>query len=381
MAVTNRKSEGTNSGRHWPLPPVNRKLLLILGLALVAISLIPFWGSVTVAAVFAFGLYPFVKKIAQRFGHGRPRIIVGLCVAALALTMMMPVTFFSVRLYNLATTPKDGNASGIFSSQTLTKIASAKEKIEASLISYGVKGKVFRSETEGMEAIRGGSTKAMNFFLAFFSAVLTSLPDVFLELLVFCLFLYLFLSRGKQIRDSAVKFGIVPAGDVDRVSHVMQTSCYNSLISNLLIGLIQSSVVAAGARLGGYNEVVLIFSVVFLLSFIPFIGSSPLAFLLAGLSLLNQNNGSAVILLVTGMISGTIDNVIRPYLVANGENEVHPIVSFAVIIGAIGVLGIKGIFLGPVILTATVGLLNMPPRGEKAAGISNIRHVKTKQAS
>jgi predicted PurR-regulated permease PerM len=188
-----------------------------------------------------------------------------------------------------------------------------------------------------------------------------SVPDIFLGLLVFCLFLYLFLSQAQRIRALFIKLGIVAEADIDRISKVMQASCYNSLISNLIIGVVQATVVVVGARIAGYSESVLIFSLVFVMSFVPVLGSLPLAIVLAGISLLNHNAGSAVILLVTIIIAGIIDSIIRPNLVASGENAVHPILSFAVIIGAIAILGLKGIFLGPVILTATVGLLNLKP--------------------
>lgn len=377
--MPNRKTDSIAPARAWPLPMLNRKLLLIGGLALVLLCMFPFWGSVSVAAVFALGTYPIVRKIITRHGHGKPRLVVGACVALLTLLMLLPVTFFSIRIYNMATAPKGESGTGAFSSATVSKMASAKEKIESGLVNYGVKGKVFRSEEEGRESIRSGSNKIMTGLLGAFSTMLTSLPDIFLTLLVFCLFVYLFLSRGRQIRDQAIKLGIVPSAEIDRITKVLQASCYNSIVSNLFIGVIQASVVMAGARFGGYSEMVLIFTVVFFMSFIPFIGSAPVAFLLAGLSFLNHNTSSAIILIVTGMISGTIDNVIRPYLVANGENEVHPIVSFAAIIGAIAVLGFKGIFLGPVILTATIGLLNMPASARAAEKSTHAE--KTKQAS
>lgn len=377
--MANRKSQSAST-RAWPLPALSRNVLLIFGIALVLLALFPFWGSVSVAGVFAFGLYPLVRKAIDRFGQGRRKIITALCVAVLALFMLLPVTFFTLRLVSLATS-KEGNASGAFSSQTLEKMGAAKEKVEKSLVSYGVKAKVFRSEEQALESIRGNSEKVMKTGVALISGLLTAAPDIFLVLLVFCLFLYLFLSRARQIRDACVKLGVVPAREIDRIAKVLQDSCYNSIVSSLLIGLIQSAVVVAGARIGGYREVVLIFTVVFFFSFIPFIGTAPVAFLLAGLSLLNHNNSSAIILGVTGIVAGTVDNVIRPYLVANGENEVHPIVSFAVIIGAIGILGIKGIFLGPVILTATVGLLNLPPKSEsRLRTVAVVQKTETKHA-
>jgi predicted PurR-regulated permease PerM len=60
-----------------------------------------------------------------------------------------------------------------------------------------------------------------------------------------------------------------------------------------------------------------------------------------------------------------VDNLARPYFVSGGEGEVHPALSFAAILGAIGILGLKGIFLGPVILTSTVAFLGASTGAKK----------------
>jgi predicted PurR-regulated permease PerM len=351
---------GAPESRSWPFPQISQRILLSFGIALVFLSLYPFFGSLSVAAVFAYGLYPYVQKLVRRFGKRRPNLVVSLSVLALTLIMILPITFFSVRIYHMAS-PRDASSNGLFSSQTLTKISAAKEKLENSLVIFGVKAQIFLSEVEARESIQNGSKSIMTSILAVFPAMFASVPDIFLGLLVFCLFLYLFLSQAQRIRALFIKLGIVAEADIDRISKVMQASCYNSLISNLIIGVVQATVVVVGARIAGYSESVLIFSLVFVMSFVPVLGSLPLAIVLAGISLLNHNAGSAVILLVTIIIAGIIDSIIRPNLVASGENAVHPILSFAVIIGAIAILGLKGIFLGPVILTATVGLLNLKP--------------------
>ena len=359
MRQTNRSGRGAS---HWPFPALTLQAILIVGIILVAGILFPFWGSLLVASVFAFGLYPYVKKLSARVKSKKRVWLVGGAVFALALVLMLPASLFSLRLYNLATSPKEGDAKGMFSTETLNKASDAKEKVEATIIRYGVKAHMFRNEAEAEEAVRSGSKSAMTAVFGGISSVLVSVPEIFLTFLVFCLFLFLFLAKAQQIRSYMIKTGVMSERDIDCVTEVMQSSCYNSLISNLLIGVIQAAIIAVGARFAGYNETVMIFTLVFALSFIPFIGSAPVAYLLAALSLITGNSGNAILMAVIGTVAGTIDNVIRPYLIANGENEVHPIFSFAAIIGAIGILGFKGLFLGPVILTATIGILNIPGR-------------------
>jgi predicted PurR-regulated permease PerM len=146
---------------------------------------------------------------------------------------------------------------------------------------------------------------------------------------------------------------------------IFQSSSRDSLVADFIVGALQASVITLGARFFGYNESVLIFSLVFVLSFIPFIGSAPVGYAISLLILLSDGTGHAIIMALVATFAGLIDNVVRPYLVSGGKNDIHPILSFAAILGAIGIFGIKGIFLGPVILTGTVAFLGRP-RGEGA---------------
>jgi predicted PurR-regulated permease PerM len=138
-------------------------------------------------------------------------------------------------------------------------------------------------------------------------------------------------------------------------------------------------VITIGAAALGYHEHVLIFSAVFVISYIPFIGAAPVGYAIALLILLNDGTGPALIMAAIATVTGLIDNVARPYFVSGGDSEVHPVLSFAAILGAIGVMGLKGIFLGPVILTSTVALLGAGAGGKKgrekkSGGVVRIFH-------
>ncbi|MNT64816.1 hypothetical protein D3C72_2027500 [compost metagenome] len=56
------------------------------------------------------------------------------------------------------------------------------------------------------------------------------------------------------------------------------------------------------------------------------------------------------------MIAGSIDNILKPIMVGRGENNVSAIVSFTSVVGAIIVMGIPGLILGPVIMNLFVGI-------------------------
>ena len=57
-------------------------------------------------------------------------------------------------------------------------------------------------------------------------------------------------------------------------------------------------------------------------------------------------------------VVGTIDNVLRPYLIS-GRVEMHTLLIFFAVFGGVNVFGFLGLFIGPVILAVTLTLLSM----------------------
>ena len=60
---------------------------------------------------------------------------------------------------------------------------------------------------------------------------------------------------------------------------------------------------------------------------------------------------------VISIISGLADNIIRPYLASMGEVEVDGFISFMAVIGGVIVLGLPGLFVGPLLASLIYGLI------------------------
>lgn len=116
-------------------------------------------------------------------------------------------------------------------------------------------------------------------------------------------------------------------------------------------------IVAVGASLFGFYEFFLIFVITFTLSFIPVIGAAPMSFVLAITAFIMGNSGNGIGLLVVTLIAGSIDNIIKPYVVSSKEAGIHPIIALMGIIGAIFVFGLPGLLLGPLLLQLGTELL------------------------
>jgi predicted PurR-regulated permease PerM len=68
------------------------------------------------------------------------------------------------------------------------------------------------------------------------------------------------------------------------------------------------------------------------------------------------NTGWGIALLVWSLIVGTMDNVLRPYLIKKGA-DLPLLLIFAGVIGGLIAFGIIGLFVGPVVLAVAYTLL------------------------
>ncbi len=96
-----------------------------------------------------------------------------------------------------------------------------------------------------------------------------------------------------------------------------------------------------------------------LLAIIPMLGAfvvwAPAALFLA----LQGHWGSALILTLWGMlVVGTVDNLLRPVLVGD-RLKLHTVLVFLSVVGGLMLFGPAGVILGPVVLTATITLLEI----------------------
>jgi predicted PurR-regulated permease PerM len=85
---------------------------------------------------------------------------------------------------------------------------------------------------------------------------------------------------------------------------------------------------------------------------------------------LTGQTGKAVVLFLFGLlVIGTIDNLLRPRLVA-GRARMHELGVFFSVLGGLKVFGILGLLIGPVILAITLALLEVFWRGGGAAPVA-----------
>jgi predicted PurR-regulated permease PerM len=314
---------------------ISYSLFILLGLLIV-----PFWASLVVAAIFAFALQPLVLKIRAKT-HGTPNKIVIATVILTTLTIIAPIIVgglaISSQVVELSQSKdlKTNNLPQMLKSK-MTHVAE-----QIGLPKSAISNNFYEKISTGI-----GETS-----LAFATSIVTSLPDIVLNLLIFTIGLYLFLHYPNYLYEKIISYKLLSKDDLNELIAVMQTSCIQCLLSLIIIGAIQAAVVALGALIAGFEHLVLIFITTLIFSFVPVIGAAPVAFLLGLWKLMEGESGMAIFLFFICFVAGTIDNVLKPLLVGKGI-ELDASLTLISIIGAIVLFGIPGLFIGPVVSTA-----------------------------
>ena len=175
----------------------------------------------------------------------------------------------------------------------------------------------------------------------------------FITFLSFCFFLV----KEKKIRKLFNRYFYFSKENGDHFILILKTSCREIFVSNVITGVIQALIVAVGALICNIGDFYLVFMFTFICSFIPVIGAAPMAFLIAGMAAIDQRYGAGITMCVVGVISGVSDNILRPYLVSRGEVEVPGVIGLLCIIGGVIVIGLPGLFVGPLFASLFFGAL------------------------
>ncbi len=325
-------------------------------IALIAVILLcfgvmfyPFKTSLLLAALFAFALEPIVSKYTHR--KVKRDISTAAIIFALFVMISGPIVFVGYRVVSkVIEFSKQGFQNTAFFA-SLNHFASSTTEFA---VRWGDRlGLSSGSLPDTGAIISNAGTFVLNGATAFAS----NLPDFFMNLFVFTAALYFFLTESREIKKSILKLDMLPAREVNQFIQVLQRSSYISTVSTLIIGALQAFIVSVAAYFCGYTEFIIVFVITFFVSLIPVVGAAPVALVLSMLSFMTSDYVPAIVLLVTAVVAGSIDNIIKPIIVNGADDDLHPVMSLLAVIGAVLVYGMPGLILGPVLTQLTFKII------------------------
>jgi predicted PurR-regulated permease PerM len=181
---------------------------------------------------------------------------------------------------------------------------------------------------------------------------------------VFLLFIFLyatffFIKDGEQLINLILYYLPLEDEPERKLLDYFTSVSRATLKGTLLIGLIQGTLAALGFWVAGISSVVFWGLVMTVLSIIPVVGSSLVwipAVIILGVS---GKVGAAIALgLYCALLVGTVDNILRPILVGK-DTKMHELFILLSTLGGIGLFGIWGVVVGPIIAALFVSIWDL----------------------
>lgn len=315
----------------------------------VVTFLMPLMPAILMGIMVASVLYPYYVRLHRKMSAGwsASLILIGFCFV-LVVPFIWITWHGAIKTYQFISDKMSAYSS--MGEASNSGMQFLHEKYAALAESYGLKLPPLQKLVESVLRWTGEHVLQATQY------TLSQIPDLLLFAFIALLTLFYALIDGHVWPGRVTKYGLLSSSSVNEIVKKFHATCRMVVVSNIITGAVQASIVAVGSFIAGMGDPVVIGFVTFILSFIPMIGAAPFAVVLAIALFIMGEYVGGVIMIITATITGTIDNFIRPLLMS-GVEEFHPFLGFISIISGLILFGVPGIFLGPMIASVCISVL------------------------
>ena len=171
--------------------------------------------------------------------------------------------------------------------------------------------------------------------------------------------LFYFFREGRSMKENLVSILPLNSGQAER----LLTGIDNSIIANVhgcaAVALAQGTLAGLAFWVLGVPSPVLWAIATGLFSMVPVVGSGAIWGPAAIILIVNGHLWKGVALFIWGAaIIAQADNVVRPFVISK-RAAMHPLMIFFSLLGGVAAFGVIGLFVGPIVLSVTIVVLDM----------------------
>jgi predicted PurR-regulated permease PerM len=316
----------------------------------------PFLLALVWATMIVIATWPVLMTLQQRFGGRR-----GPAVAV--MTLLLLLAFILPFVLAVAMVVTNGPEIAAWFSTALTWHLPTAPQWVADLPVFGERAAAFWNDlaTGGLARLKPYATQAVAWFAGQLGTVGAALVHMAFTLVIAVILYALGDVAGQGVRMFFHRL----AGDRGDRAVVLAAQAVRGVALGVVVTALAQTVVSGlGLALSGMPFAGPITLLILLLC-IAQVG--PLLVLVPAVIWLyaTGESVSATVLLVFTIVAGTMDNVLRPYLIKKGA-DLPLLLIFAGVIGGLLSLGVVGIFVGPVVLAVTYRLIGEWVRADTA---------------
>ncbi len=321
-------------------------LILLLGALVISFFIVkPFLLTIILAGIFAIVLQPLYKKILLTCnGHKTAASLLTVLITGIGLLvpfLLVSTQIFkeSVDLYSSIAHDEGGKNVLV---TTIDGIGLVFENFIPGAAHY------FNAFSDNLGTY---SKLGLAWIIDHLGVVLSGLSLWLLDFFIFFVSLYYLIRDGKGLLALLYLLSPLDKKDMKNIFEHLHLAINSVVKGNLLIALLQGTMTALGFGIFGVPNALLWGAVAVLTALIPGVGTGLI--IIPGilyLMITGNMTGTLGLIIWGTVVVGLIDNLLRPKLVSN-DLQLHPLLIFLSIIGALFLFGPIGLFLGPITMS------------------------------
>lgn len=179
--------------------------------------------------------------------------------------------------------------------------------------------------------------------------MLGNLFDAVVGFAIMGLGLFYFLVDKRSFLNELHRLLPLERGEERQLFQQFQRVCRGVVLGTVVAGLAQAALAGVAFAVLGIEQLWLLVVLTMFCSFIPFVGSVTVWAPVAVTLFMADRTTEAIGLTIFGaLVISTVDNLIRAYVIG-GEAQLHPLIALVSVLGALKLIGLWGIFIGPMI--------------------------------
>lgn len=352
-------------------------LIVILGITFYQV-LAPFLLPLFLAAVIAIVCQPLHRRVLRSTGP-RPAVAAGMTTGLIVCGLMLPLLVITVLAAgqllqltdqvtdqvarrgapNAVAAPENAQpqawkqAMDVVWKKTVDPALAWSDRFVPLKVDSGKLKDQFEQNLHGLVKNLGERT----------FQIATSTVGWFVSLLVafgmFLVALYYFLADGAGLLQATKRLIPVQTEHQQKLAEQFAKVVRAVVLATFLAAFVQGLATTLALQVCGLGHFVIFLALSTVAALIPLAGTwiiwGPCAVWLAA----QGHVGAAIGLALYGiLVVGLLDNVVRTY-VLNTDAQLHPLLAFVSVLGALQVMGLWGVFIGPIVASCLYALLQI----------------------
>lgn len=312
-----------------------RKAILAFTLGIVALAVLvvlPYLQYVLFGVIFAYVLLPIHRRLIT---YVRPDLSAFVLTVLTVFGVALPLVYLLTRLTQEAFTVGHRLQNGEF----------GVDEIEGGLLELGIETDLYAVVQENREMIE----TAAEVLVVYIGETVQSLPNVMIGLTITVFIVFVMLRDGDRF-VVWTRTSVPIRTEIQRDFHrEVNRLMWASVVGNGGAGLVQTLTLAAGFWLVGFDNLVLLAVLTFVLTLLPIVGAFVVWLPLVGYLFVIGRPVAATALFVFGSLVSVSDFYTRPIIIGH-SGALNSGVIVVGVFGGLAVFGPVGLLVGPVIL-------------------------------